>query len=149
MSEVYEKKVGYVMKSAKNNNLDPEALKKELGVEELFIENASNPTRKEYKEIYKLFDSVEEEDVVVVDSIFSFGYDEWEIMYNVDVLSRFAVNFVALEEGIDTRTTAGWNFSHFLSNLANLVSKHIVNTENTIKYLRDTIVELRGDSEDE
>lgn len=100
-------KIGYIRVSTQEQNIArQEVLMKELGVDEIYIDQCSgkNTNRPELK---KLLSYVRKDDTVIVESISRFARNTRDLLELVELLSSKEVVFVSKKEAIDTNTPTG------------------------------------------
>lgn len=100
-------KIGYIrISTADQNTARQEALMKELGVEQVYIDRMSgkNTDRPELK---RMMNFVREGDAVIVESISRFARNTRDLLDLVEQLSAKNVEFVSKKEAIDTTTPTG------------------------------------------
>lgn len=100
-------KIGYIrISTVDQNTARQEALMKELGVEQVYIDRMSgkNTDRPELK---RMMNFVREGDAVIVESISRFARNTRDLLDLVEQLSAKNVEFVSKKEAIDTTTPTG------------------------------------------
>lgn len=100
-------KIGYIRISTPDQNTArQEVLMRELGVEQVFIDQMSgkNADRPELK---RMMAFVRKGDTVIVESISRFARNTRDLLDLVDQLSKKNVEFVSKKEAIDTSTPTG------------------------------------------
>ena len=100
-------KIGYIRcSSEQQNTARQEALMKELGVDEVFIDKLSgkNTDRPELK---KMLSYVRKGDTVIVSEISRFARNTKDLLDLVEILTQKEVEFVSKKEAIDTTTPTG------------------------------------------
>ena len=100
-------KIGYIRISTPDQNTArQEVLMRELGVEQVFIDQMSgkNTDRPELK---RMMAFVRMGDTVIVESISRFARNTRDLLDLVDQLSKKSVEFVSKKEAIDTSTPTG------------------------------------------
>lgn len=99
--------IGYIrISTTDQNTARQEALMKELGVEQIFIDRMSgkNTDRPELK---RMMNFVREGDTVIVESISRFARNTQDLLSLVEQLSAKKVEFISEKEAIDTATPTG------------------------------------------
>ena len=99
--------IGYIRISTMDQNTArQEALMKQLGVEQIFIDRMSgkNTDRPELK---RMMNFVREGDTVIVESISRFARNTQDLLSLVEQLAAKNVEFISEKEAIDTATPTG------------------------------------------
>lgn len=100
-------RIGYVRVSTQEQNtIRQEVLMKTLGVDELYIEQASGKNAQR-PELQKMMEYVRRGDTVIVESISRFARNTRDLLELVEKLTAKGVEFISLKEAIDTTTPTG------------------------------------------
>lgn len=100
-------KIGYIRVSTQEQNIArQEVLMKELGVDEIYIDQCSGKNTNR-PELQKLLSYVRKGDMVIVESISRFARNTRDLLELVELLSSKEVVFVSKKEAIDTNTPTG------------------------------------------
>lgn len=100
-------RIGYVRVSTQEQNtIRQEVLMKTLGVDELYIEQASGKNAQR-PELQKMMEYVRRGDTVIVESISRFARNTRDLLELVEKLTAKGVEFVSLKEAIDTTIPTG------------------------------------------
>ena len=100
-------KIGYIRVSTEEQNtIRQEVLMQELGVDEIYIDKASekNTDRPQLK---KMLSYVRRGDTVIVESISRFARNTRDLLELIEILSEREVSFISKKEAIDTNTPTG------------------------------------------
>jgi len=100
-------KIGYIrVSTTEQNTTRQEVLMNDLGVDELYIDNASgkNTDRPELK---RMLEYVRKGDTVIVESINRFARNTKDLLELIETLKRKQVEFISKKENIDTSTPTG------------------------------------------
>lgn len=101
-------KIGYIRVSAADQNTArQEALMKELGVDEVYIDKASGKSKDNRAQLYTMLEYVRKGDTVIVESISRFARNTKDLLELVEILTKKEVEFVSKKEAIDTTTPTG------------------------------------------
>ncbi len=101
-------RVGYVRVSTpEQNTIRQETLMDALGVDRVFIDQASGSTTQQRGQLQAMLAFVRDGDTVVVESISRFARNTRDLLRLVDELSSNGVEFVSIKENIDTTTPTG------------------------------------------
>ena len=99
--------VGYIrVSTAEQNTVRQEVLMESLGVEILFIDNASGKNA-ERPELIRMMEFVRHGDTIVVESISRFARNTRDLLELVEQLTQKGVEFISRKEAIDTTTPSG------------------------------------------
>lgn len=99
--------IGYIRVSTEEQNpARQQALLRELGVDEIFLDKASgkNTDRSELK---RMLDYVRRGDTVIVESISRFARNTRDLLDLIEHLTAKEVEFISKKESIDTTTPTG------------------------------------------
>ena len=100
-------KIGYVRVSTQEQNtIRQEALMKDLGVDEVYIDHLSGKST-DRPALKKLMSYVRKGDTVIVESISRFARNTRDLFELVEQLTAKGVEFISKKEAIDTTTPAG------------------------------------------
>ena len=100
-------KIGYVRVSTRRTKYcKTEIMLRELGVDELFIDKASNKSA-DRPELRRMMEYVRHGDTVIVESISRFARNTRDLLDLVERLTEKQVEFVSRKEAIDTTTPTG------------------------------------------
>lgn len=100
-------RIGYIrVSTAEQNTARQEALMKELGVDEIYIDKTSGKN-KDRPELQKMIEYVRRGDTVIVESISRFARNTKDLLELIEKLSEKEVEFVSKKEAIDTSTPTG------------------------------------------
>lgn len=101
-------KIGYIRVSTTDQNTArQEALMKELGVDEVYIDKASGKSKDNRAQLYTMLEYVRKGDTVIVESISRFARNTKDLLELVEILTKKEVEFVSKKEAIDTTTPTG------------------------------------------
>ena len=99
--------IGYVRVSTEEQNpARQQALLRELGVDEIFLDKASGKDT-DRPELRRMLDYVRKGDTVIVESISRFARNTRELLELIEQLTAKQVEFVSKKEAIDTTTPTG------------------------------------------
>ena len=102
-----EIKIGYIrVSTAEQNTARQEVLMQELGVDMVFIDQASGKNAQR-PELTRMLEFVRQGDAVVVESISRFARNTRDLLELVEQLTAKGVEFVSKKEAIDTTTPSG------------------------------------------
>lgn len=100
-------KIGYIRVSTEEQNpARQQALLRELGVDEIFLDKASGKNT-DRPELNRMMNYVRRGDTVVVESISRFARNTRDLLELVEQLTAKEVEFVSKKEAIDTTTPTG------------------------------------------
>ena len=100
-------KIGYVRVSTEEQNTArQEIMRRELGVDELFVDRASGKNA-DRPELNRMMNFVRRGDTVIVESISRFARNTRDLLDLVERLTEKQVEFVSRKEAIDTTTPTG------------------------------------------
>ena len=100
-------KIGYVRVSTEEQNTArQEIMLRELGVDELFVDRASEKNA-DRPELNRMMNFVRRGDTVIVESISRFARNTRDLLDLVERLTEKQVEFVSRKEAIDTTTPTG------------------------------------------
>ena len=100
-------KIGYIrVSTTEQNTLRQEVLMAELGVGEVFIDNASGKNT-DRPELQRMIAYVRQGDTVIVESISRFARNTKDLLGLIEQLTAKQVEFVSKKEAIDTTTPTG------------------------------------------
>lgn len=100
-------KIGYIRVSTEEQNpARQQALLRELGVDEIFLDKASGKST-DRPELKRMLDYVRKGDTVIVESISRFARNTRDLLELVEQLTAKEVEFVSKKEAIDTTTPTG------------------------------------------
>lgn len=100
-------KIGYIRVSTEEQNTArQEVMMKEMGVEEIFVDQMSGKN-KDRPELQRLLSFARKGDVVIVESISRFARNTKDLLQLVETLQNKEVSFISQKENIDTKTSAG------------------------------------------
>lgn len=123
-------KIGYIrVSTAEQNTIRQEALLKELGVDEIFIDKASgkNTDRSELK---RMLTYVRQGDTVIVESISRFARNTRDLLELIAQLTAKQVEFISKKEAIDTTTPTGRFMLTIFGAVAELEREYILQRQN-------------------
>lgn len=101
-------KIGYVRVSTEEQNTArQEIMLRELGVDELFIDQGQRPRTLTVPELRRMMEYVRRGDTVIVESISRFARNTRDLLDLVEHLTEKQVEFVSRKEAIDTTTPTG------------------------------------------
>ncbi|MGO5027825.1 recombinase family protein [Candidatus Agathobaculum pullicola] len=99
--------IGYVRVSTKEQNpARQQALLRELGVDDIFIDKASGKNT-DRPELQRMMNYARKGDTVIVESISRFARNTRDLLELVEQLTAKEVEFVSKKEAIDTTTPTG------------------------------------------
>ncbi|MDY3712630.1 MAG: recombinase family protein [Agathobaculum sp.] len=100
-------KIGYIRVSTEEQNpARQQALLREMGVDEIFIDKASGKNT-DRPELQRMMNYVRKGDTVIVESISRFARNTRDLLELVEQLTTKEVEFVSKKEAIDTTTPTG------------------------------------------
>lgn len=100
-------KIGYIRVSTEEQNpARQQALLRELGVDEIFLDKASGKNTDRPK-LQRMMNYVRKGDTVIVESISRFARNTRDLLELVEQLTAKEVEFVSKKEAIDTTTPTG------------------------------------------
>ena len=100
-------KIGYIrVSTAEQNTVRQEVMMRELGVFELYIDQASGKNA-DRPELQRMLAYVRKGDTVIVESISRFARNTRDLLELVETLTEKEVDFVSKKEAIDTTTPSG------------------------------------------
>ena len=98
---------GYIRVSTEEQNpARQQALLRELGVDEIFLDKASGKNT-DRPELRRMLDYVRKGDTVIVESISRFARNTRDLLELVEQLTAKEVEFISKKEAIDTTTPTG------------------------------------------
>ena len=119
-------RIGYIRVSTEEQNTArQEALLRELGVDEVFLDKASGKSV-ERPELRRMMDYVRRGDTVIVESISRFARNTKDLLSLVEQLTVKEVEFVSKKEAIDTTTPTGKFMLTVFAAVAELEREHIL-----------------------
>ena len=100
-------RIGYIRVSTEEQNpARQQALLRELGVDEIFLDKASGKNT-DRTELRRMLDYVRKGDTVIVESISRFARNTRDLLELIEQLTAKEVEFVSKKEAIDTTTPTG------------------------------------------
>ena len=111
-------KIGYARVSTLDQNLDRQTdMLRAYGVDKLYTEKMSG-TRRDWPELTRLLERLEEGDTVIVESLSRLGRSTRDLIELVELFQQKGVQLVSLKESIDTSSSTGKLLFTILSALA-------------------------------
>ena len=119
-------KIGYIRVSTEEQNpARQQALLRELGVDEIFLDKASGKNTSR-PELQHMLDYVRKGDTVIVESISRFARNTRDLLELVEQLTANEVQFVSKKEAIDTTTPTGKFMLTVFAAMAELEREYIL-----------------------
>lgn len=120
-------KFGYARVSTRDQNLDAQldALKT-AGCEKVVTEKVSGSGAKERPELDRLIDMLREGDILVVYKLDRLGRSTFKLLQLTEELQRCGVEFISLNDSIDTTTAVGRAMFRMLAVLAEMEREIII-----------------------
>ena len=137
-------KIGYVRVSTEEQNTArQEIMRRDLGVDELFIDKASGKNA-DRPELRRMMEYVRRGDTVIVESISRFARNTRDLLDLVEHLTEKQVEFVSRKEAIDTTTPTGKFMLTVFAAVAELEREYILQRQRAGNAIARTHGKYRG-----